>query len=204
MRPLDRLSEYLGAVEKRLRLLALTRGIAVTAGLALTLTVLAVLIANQFSFSNTSVISARVVLFLGIALAIAAALIIPVIRLNRRHAARKAEQSFPQFEERLLTFTERAEANPRDPFLELLAADTLNVAAQAEPQHVAKNTLVFGFSTAAIVSTMVLVWLATSGPGFLGYGAGLLWAGLPKGVNKPFYAIQVQPGSHTVRKRSDQ
>src|SRR6266481_3349849 len=127
MRPLDRLSEYLGAVERRLRLLALTRGIAVTAGLALALTILAVLIANQFAFSNTSVVGARVFLFLGLAFAIAAALIVPVIRLNRRKAARKAEMRFPQFEERLLTFTERSESHPGDPFLELLAADTLAV-----------------------------------------------------------------------------
>src|SRR6266513_6202974 len=100
MRPLDRLSEYLSAVEKRLRLLALTRGIAVTALLALALTVVAVLIANQFAFSNPSVIGARVFLFLGIALALAVALIVPLIRLNRNHAARRAESQFPQFEER--------------------------------------------------------------------------------------------------------
>ena len=128
MKPLDRLSEYLGAIEKRLRLLALTRGIAVTAGLALALTVLAVLVINQFAFSNPSVIGARVFLFLGLAAAIAAVLVIPVIRLNRRHAARKAEASHPAFEERLLTFTERQEQRPEDPFLELLAMDTLDVA----------------------------------------------------------------------------
>ena len=95
MKPLDRLSEYLGAIEKRLRLLALTRGIAVTAGMALALTVVAVLVINQFAFSNPSVIGARVFLFLGIAFAIGAALIIPVIRLNRRHAARQAEAQYP-------------------------------------------------------------------------------------------------------------
>ena len=59
MKPLDRLSEYLGAVERRLRLLALSRGAAVTAAAALSLTVLAVLIANYNSFSNGSVIGAR-------------------------------------------------------------------------------------------------------------------------------------------------
>src|SRR5947207_8341960 len=127
MKPLDRLSEYLGAVEKRLRLLALTRGIAVAAGLALALTVVAVLVINNFAFSNPSVIGARVFLFLGLAFALGAALIVPVIRLNRRHAARKAESRYPQFEERLLTFTERAEQTPNDPFLHLLAADTLSV-----------------------------------------------------------------------------
>ena len=64
MKPLDRLSEYLGVIERRMRLLALTRGAAVTAALALALTVVAVLVANQFAFSNRSVIGARVFLFL--------------------------------------------------------------------------------------------------------------------------------------------
>src|SRR5262249_50324928 len=201
MKPLDRLSDYLGAIEKRLRLLALTRGIAVTAGLALTLTVLAVLVINQFAFSNPSVIGARVFLFLGIAAAIAAALVIPVIRLNRRHAAQKAEARHPEFEERLLTFTERQTQTPGDPFLELLALDTLDVAQKAEPKAVAKDSWIFGFSGAAVLSIAVLVWLGSTS-GFMGYGTSLLWAGLPHGgSNKPFYAIQVNPGNKTVRKR---
>ena len=48
--------------------IALTRGIAVTAGMALALTIVAVLVINQFAFSNGSVIGARVFLFLGLAL----------------------------------------------------------------------------------------------------------------------------------------
>src|SRR5689334_4692266 len=135
MKPLDRLSDYLGAIERRLRFLAWTRGAAVTAAAALLLTVLAVLVANQFSFSNPSVVGARVFLFLGIAGAIGAALIVPVIRLNRRHAARKAESRYPQFEERLLTFTEKMEASPNDPFLPLLAGDALAVAQNSEPKE---------------------------------------------------------------------
>src|SRR5436190_11105420 len=139
MKPLDRLSDYLGAIERRLRFVALSRGAAVTAIAALMLTVVAVLLANQFAFSNGSVLGARVLLFLGLAFALAAALIVPVIRLNRRHAAREAENAYPQFEERLLTFTERVDQRPNDPFLELLAADTLEVAQQAAPREVAKT-----------------------------------------------------------------
>ena len=82
------------------------------------MTVVAVIVANNFAFSTNSVLGARVFLFLGLAAAIAAALIVPVIRLNRRHAARATERKFPQFEERLLTFTERLNAKPNDPFLE--------------------------------------------------------------------------------------
>ena len=50
----------------------------------------------------------------------------------------------------------------------------------------------------------MLLWLATSGPGFLGYGTSLLWGGVPKGGVKPYYDIKVEPGNRTVRKRSDQ
>src|ERR1019366_7664472 len=203
MKPLDRLSEYLGAIERRLRLIALTRGIAVTVGCALGLTILAVLVINQFAFSNGSVVGARVFLFLGLAFAIAAALILPVIRLNRRNAARRAEARYPQFEERLLTFTERIETNPADPFLALLADDTLRVARQAEPKDVAKSAWIYSFSSAAVAAALALIWLAST-PGYMGYGTSLLWAGLPKGVSKPFYSILVDPGNRTVRKRSDQ
>jgi len=150
MKPLDRLSGYLGAVERRLRILAWTRGAAATALAALALTVLAVLVANRFAFSDGSVLGARLFLFLGLAMAIAAALVIPVIRLNRRHAARKTEGRYPQFEERLLTFAEKLEANPRDPFLPLLADDALIVARQAHPASVAKTTWILSFSSAAI------------------------------------------------------
>ena len=132
MKPLDRLSGYLSALERRLRLLAVARGVAECAAAALVLTVVAVLAANHFSFSAPSVTGARVFLFLGLAVALAAALIVPLIQLNRRRAARTAERRYPQFEERLLTFTERLEHNDQDPFLPLLAADTLRVAEQAQ------------------------------------------------------------------------
>src|SRR3954453_23445585 len=203
MKPLDRLFDYLAAIERRLRFVALSRGAAVTAAAALLLTIAAVLLANQVDFSSGSVLGARVFLFLGLAFALAAALIVPVIRLNRRHTAREVERKYPQFQERLLTFTERAENRPQDPFLELLAEDTLSVAQQAEPREVAKTAVIFSFSSAAIVAALVLLWLGMSGPGFLGYGTSLLWGGLPKGEMKPYYAVKVEPGNKTIRKRSD-
>src|SRR5580693_9818974 len=169
MKPFDRLTDYLSALERRLRWLALSRGAAVSAAAALILTVVAVLAANQFAFSHSSVVGARVFLFLGLAFAIAAALIVPVIKLNRRRAASAAESKYPQFQERLVTFTERSEQNAGDPFLHLLAADTLDVAQNAQPNQVAKSAWIFSFSSAAVVAMMVLLWLGISGPGFLGY-----------------------------------
>ena len=97
------------------------------------------------------------------------------------------------------------EQNPNDPFLQLLAADTLSVAQQAEParsRHAPPGSS--ASRRAAVVAALVLLWLGMSGPGFLGYGTSLFWGGLPKGEMKPFYAIKVDPGNKTVRKRADQ
>ena len=204
MNPLDHLSHYLIAVERRVRLLAVSRGGAVVAAAALVLTVAAVLAANAFAFSNGAVLAARVVLFLGLAGVVAAALVIPLVRLNRRHAARAAEKHHPEFEQRLVTLSERAASNDADPFLELLAADTLEVAERARPASVAKTKWIAGFSSAALAAALLLVWLGTAGPGFLGYGTALLWAGPSKTEMQPFYSIAVSPGNATIRKRADQ
>ena len=200
MNPLTGLTDYLGRVERRLRVLAFTKGAAITAAAALVFTVLAVLLANAFAFSDPSVAGARVLLFVALALALGIGLVVPLLRLNRRNAARETEQKFPEFEERLLTFTERARTNPDDPFLPLLAADTLAVARQAEPARVAGRNRILSFVAGAAGSLAVLVWLGTSGPGFLGYGTSLLWGGLPKGELAPYYDISVQPGNRTVRR----
>src|SRR5712691_11218145 len=204
MNPLDRLSEYLRSIEKRLRVLAWTRGAAVAAGAALISTVILVLIANSYAFSSNSLLASRTVLFLALALALGGGLLLPLLRLNRRRAAREAENKFPEFEQRLLTFTERASANASDPFLELLAADTLEAARQAEPARVTTPRTIIGFASLAACAVLVLIWLGMAGPGFWGYGTSLLWAGPPKAESHAFYDIVVQPGDRTVRRKSDQ
>jgi hypothetical protein len=204
MNPLTGLTDYLRRIERRLRIQAFTKGAAITAAAALVFTVLAVLLANAFAFSDPSVTGARVLLFLALALALGAGLVVPMLRLNRRNAARATERKFPGFEERLLTFTERAQTNPDDPFLPLLAADTLEVTRQAEPNRVAGRNRILGFIAGAAGSLALLIWLGTSGPGFLGYGTSLLWGGLPKGELAPYYDISVQPGNRTVRRLADQ
>ena len=197
MKPLDRLSEYLGAIERRLRLLALTRGAAVTAAAALALTVVAVLVANQFAFSNGSVIGrARV----------------PVSRTGVRAGrgadcagdppeppqcrARGRSASIPQFEERLLTFTERVEQQPQ----RSLPANCWPPTRWRSPSRPSRSTSprarwIFSFSSAALVAALVLIWLGMSGPGFLGYGTSLLWGGLPKGEMKPFTPSRWSPAT---------
>ena len=201
MNPLNGLTEYLEHIERRLRMLAVSRGVALAAAAALAFTILGALMANFFAFSPTSVLMARVVLFLALAGALGAGLVVPLLRLNRRRAACEAERLCPQFEQRLVTFAECAE-HP-DPFLELLAADTLSAAHDAGPERIAPQKRILGFASAGAVALAVLLWLAVSGPGFLGYGTSLLWGAIPREL-QPYYEVQVQPGNHTIRRKADQ
>jgi hypothetical protein len=135
-------------------------------------------------------------------LALGYALVIPLTRLNSKRAATRAEKTFPEFQERLLTYVERAGSG--DPMLELLAADTEAVAKKTEPKNVAPQKSIFAFATGGGAAGAALLWMILAGPGFLGYGAKLLWAGAPKGGNETaFYDIQVQPGNKRVRRKDD-
>ena len=49
----------------------------------------------------------------------------------------------------------------------------------------------------------MLIWLIAAGPGYLGYGASLLWTGARANA-APFYDLRVSPGDATVRRNADQ
>lgn len=201
MNAFEQLESYLRSIERRLRMMALTRGAAITAASALVATVLLVMTINGYAFSERSLVWARFGLFLALAFAIGFGVIAPLLKLNTRRAARAAESESPDFQERLLTFAEKK--TERDPFLELLAMDTLETARRAEPSRVVPSLRLAAFLVAGLLSTGVLVWLTTSGPGYWGHGASLLWAGTPRDV-QPFYSITVTPGDRRVRRRTDQ
>ncbi|MBL8219711.1 MAG: hypothetical protein JNL62_10800, partial [Bryobacterales bacterium] len=201
MSAFDQLELYLRSIERRLRLMAITQGAAITAASALIATVLLVMIINGFAFSENSLTAARVVLFLALAFAIGFGIVMPLLRLNTRRAAKDAESRQPDFDARLLTFAERK--TEADPFLELLAMDTVEVARRAEPSAIVPPLRTAAFVIVALLASGVLMWLTTSGPGYWGHGANLLWAGNPRDA-QPFYSISVQPGDRKVRRRTDQ
>jgi hypothetical protein len=204
MSALERLNDYLRRLERRLRIRELSRGAAALGAAALGMTVLLVMIVNSRAFSAPSVTGARIALFLALAFVLAFGLILPFVRLNRNRAARRAEEAFPEFEERLLTYAERSGDAEKDPFLELLADDALRVAQAAEPRRIVTPHRITGFLSAAAGAIAVLIWLGVAGPGYLGYGTSLLWAGAGRGAGKPFYDVRVVPGDHKVRRGSDQ
>ena len=205
MSALELLNAYLKRLEARFRLAALVRGLAITATSALAATVVIVLAANWFAFSERSLTAGRVALFLCLAFALGFGLALPLTRLNRRKTARDTESRAPEFEQRLLTLAEKQAAGEPEAFLELLAQDTLQVAAAVEPERVVKRPLVIGFSSAALAAVGALLWLIFGTTGFMGYGARLLWAGPPRGVEQPaFYDIRVTPGDRTIRRGGSQ
>jgi hypothetical protein len=198
----DQLRSYLKQVEKRLRLSLLLRGATILTSVALVATVVLVLISNLFAFSQGSLSGARIVLFFALAVALSLGLALPIYALNGRKAAGRVEATFPQFQQRLMTFVDR-DTHEREPFMELLAADTLELAHQAEPARLAPGGKLLLSVVSAGVCLGVLIWLIVAGPGYLGYGAKRLWAGSPRGA-AAFYDIHVKPGDAVVRRNSSQ
>ena len=119
-----------------------------------------------------------------------------------RRAAGKAESAFPQFEQRLVTYAER-DKTKKEPFLDLLAADTLEVSRDAQPDQLVPNSRLFGSLALGLASLAILIWLVVAGPGYLGHGAELIWAGGAH-VIAPIYVLQVAPGNAAVRRNADQ
>jgi hypothetical protein len=196
----EQLHAYIAQLEQRLRWSAWLRGFAILTGGALVATLVLVTIANALAFSHGSVTAARFALILVLAVAAAAGLALPLRRLTRRRAIGAAEAAFPQFQQRLTTFAER---DGQDPFIELLAGDALAIARSAEPRQMVTGRRLWISLGAAASAFAILIWMIAAGPGFLGYGAALLWTGPHRG-QAPLYDLRVTPGDTVVRRHADQ
>ena len=199
MSAIEELRSYVSRLRRRFQLAAFARGSAIVLAVALIATLLLTIIINRFAFSRASLWSARAVLLLALTLGTVFGLAIPLWRLGQRWWTRRAEREFPQFEQRLVTFAER-DGQTRDPFLELLAADTLRVARNTDFKAAAPDAALLALFAIGVVSLGALVWLIRSGPGYLGYGAAALWTG----PRAPLYDVHVSPGDATIRRHADQ
>ncbi|HEV2383281.1 MAG TPA: hypothetical protein VG206_26235 [Terriglobia bacterium] len=198
----DQLDSYLKQVEKRLRLHLLLRGAAILTSVALIATTILVLVTNALAFSEGSVSGARAVLFCALAAALALGLALPLYALNRRRTARRIESVFPLFQQRLLTFVDRG-AVRHEPIMELLAADTLDVARNATAAWLVPDRKLLTSIAAGVACLGILIWMVVAGPGFLGYGSARLWAGSTRST-AAFYDIRVTPGDAVVRRNASQ
>jgi DNA-directed RNA polymerase subunit F len=200
------LNLYIARLQQRLRLGAWLRGAAIFTGTALSLTVVLVFILSRFAFPAHGVTAARLAVFLGLAAAAAFGAALPLIHSTCQEAVRNAEAINPDLQQRLTTFQDREgkgnEGKDNDPFLELLAADTIARAQAIAPSFLVPDNRLFALGGAGIACLFVLLWIIADGPGYLGYGASLLWTPYRNAV--PFYKITVTPGDVTVRRNSDQ
>jgi hypothetical protein len=197
----EQLNLYIGQVQQRLRLDASVRGAALVAAVALVATVLLTLVLNAYAFPEHGIRPARLVLLAAVVGAAAFGLALPWLRLNRNRSIHLAEAAFPELDQRLVTFSEREQA--ADPFIELLAADTLSVARDARPAQLVPQGRLVAMLCAVVACAGVLMWMIAAAPGYWGYGASLLWTGPKKNV-APLYDIRVAPGDAAVRRNSDQ
>ncbi|MBV9501704.1 MAG: hypothetical protein JO138_20225 [Acidobacteriaceae bacterium] len=202
MTALDQVNAYLRGLELRLRLFAASRGAAIIAALALVLTIVLVWIGNRYEFAAHIISPLRILLFSAIAFAVSFALAAPLLKLNRGRVTRLAEQRIPQFQEGLLTASERSDSS--NPFTELVAEDALTIARQHPPEKLAPHRALFAWIGSGVVAAAILIWLIAAGPGYWGYGAGLLWTGTGSPDKRPLYDVKVQPGNATIRRKSDQ
>jgi len=195
------LNLYIEQVQRQLRLAASVRGLAILTGIALLITVALALLLNHYAFPERGLTPARIALFAAVFLAVALGLALPWLRLTRQRSIHRAETRFPELDQRLLTFAEREAAN--DPFIELLAADTLKLTEDAPATHLVPPTRLAVFAGVALACIGILWWMVVARPGPVGYGAALLWTGPQKNV-APLYEIRVTPGDQAVRRNSDQ
>ncbi len=198
----NELDSYIARVQQRLRLGAWLQGAAVFAGTALVVTVALVLVLNRFAFPEAGVTGGRLVIVAALAAAAVFGIALPLMQLTRARAVRHVEAAIPELEQRLATFHDRA-TKGADPFLELLAAETLERTQHTAPASLVPDNRLFAFAGGGLACLGVLVWMIAAGPGYVGYGAALLWTG-PRKDAPPLYAISITPGNTTVRRNSDQ
>src|SRR5438309_5353252 len=135
----DQLNHYIHQVQQRLRLGVSAQGAAIVACVALVATLGIALILNAYAFPEHALTPARIGLFTVVFIALCAALAWPLSRLSWHRSVTRAEAEHPEFEQRLVTFSERERAAAQSGdsrgglFLELLAGDTLKVAQSAQP-----------------------------------------------------------------------
>jgi hypothetical protein len=201
MTALQRFQSYLEAVERRLRWKSLATGAAILAAAALVATILLSMTADRFAFSEASLFWTRAVLFLSVGLCIVFALAIPVLRVTRKSTAIRVEKEVEGLDQRALTLAATPDDNP---FGELVAEEALRRAEQAPPSALVSSRLLGGLAAGSVLGIAGLLWLTLAGPGSLGYGAHLLWAGKPPAGEGPMYQIAVKPGDAKVRRGGDQ
>ena len=188
--------DYLDSFRRRLRQLAVARGVAAMSVTALAVSLIAVMAAIRAGFPDDFMITARIVL----AACIGGLAYYFFVLLRRRidaESARNIEERAPAFGGRVEAYVDTQDA--ANPMRELLAEETLSIAAQHTPEkQVAPREFHLAWSSAG-VALAILLLVAIAGPGNYSYGIRDLWVGWAFPGLLPPQSIEVLPGDDGIR-----
>jgi hypothetical protein len=188
---------YLNLFRLRLKQLIMARGFAALSAAALVITLISVSVAIRQGFPDDVVITSRFILIGAIAAIVWWLLILPGRRVEENGSV-DIETRTPEFEGRVQTWVEID--GGKNPIAELLAEDTMRIAADHPPeQQVRQKEFSFALGTAGIAAA-ALLFFAIAGPGNYGYGVRHLWFGWAFSDLLPPQSIEVSPGDDGIRK----
>jgi hypothetical protein len=187
---------YLNLFRLRLRQLQLARGAAALAIVALVVTSVAVTLAIRNGFPDDLVIAARLILFGGLAATVWLLVVRPGRRLLHGGAA-QIEARTPSFGGRVETYIEMTDSG--NPMRDLLAENTLKLAANHAPERQVRQKECTLALSAAGIALIGLLFLAIAGPGNYAYGVRHLWFGWVVPDLLPPQSIDVTPGDDGIR-----
>ncbi|OFW11862.1 MAG: hypothetical protein A3H27_16680 [Acidobacteria bacterium RIFCSPLOWO2_02_FULL_59_13] len=206
----EQIYQYVGRVRRRLRLATAARGLAVCCGAAFLLTILLVLLADAWRFTEGAVRTTTTALWLGIALALALFLIRPLVRrLSDARIARFVEEKHPELQDRLVTAMELADRSWPDAastrlFEGLVAEDAVRRTDKVPPTSLIERRRILRPLVWAAGSVGLILLLGFFGPGVFRYGTRILWMGWAQAKANPLYELRVSPGDLVVGRDSDQ
>jgi hypothetical protein len=195
MNPVDSVAQYRNAMARRLRLSALIKGFAVVLAVALCFTLAVAWLLTRLDPSPVFLMYGRAALFVCLGISAVAAVAIPMVRLGPMAVARRVEKKFPQFGQRLVTLAE-SRCDAADPFMSLVAEDTLDIARGATPQQLVGGWRMLGVGMMAAGTGCLLVWLVMWSRGVVGNEAEALWTGTDQ------FTVELKPLHKTVLRGS--
>lgn len=199
----------LGEVRKRLKWITAAKGLAAALAASLIVVAVAVYCVDHWNYTQTAVVTARLLSLLAIAALFGWFLVRPLLwRVEDVKLARYIEERNPVLQDRLVSAVElgnQEESGARpNPILPLLLRDALNRCRSLQAKSLFNPREPLRSGAVALALMLVFVLLQAFGPEYLQYATLKLYANwfTPQAVS--LYSIEIEPGNVQVRKGSDQ
>ncbi len=187
---------YLNLFRLRLKQLIIARGLSMLAVVSLLITIIAVSLAIRQGFPDDLIIAARIFLFGTLSGIIYWLVVLPGRRVDS-DGAEEIEMRAPGFAGRVKTWV--GIQGTRNPIEELLAEDSMRVAADHAPERQVPQKEFSVAVSVAGAAAAVLLFFAIAGPGNYAYGVRHLWFGWAFSGLLPPQSIEVLPGDDGIR-----